>query len=157
MGEDSLHHNGLPLTPSAGAGRRVAAAGRRGHRPRPAHPGQPAAGEPPRERPAPLSRPIRLSNERFVTDFGGAGLLSIGQLPEAVTGDGSLKEAAPALPGDKFALVFARVPGSLLVGRPGQNEDICARFTNDRGFRSVVWEWLSHAAYRRPKQSSPGE
>jgi type I restriction enzyme R subunit len=74
-----------------------------------------------------------------------------------VTGDGSLKEAAPALPGDKFALVFARVPESLLVERLEQNEDICARFTNDRGFRDVVWEWLSRAAYRRPKQSSAAE
>jgi type I restriction enzyme R subunit len=58
-------------------------------------------------------------------------------------------------PGDKFELVFKNLLETLFVERMDQNEEIFARFMNDRSFQKVVTGWLSTEAYR--KLNSPGE
>jgi type I restriction enzyme R subunit len=108
-----------------------------------------------REQPVPLSTLIDVINDRFGTDFNDADQLFFDQILEAAAGDESLKEAAQANPEDKFALVFAKVLESLFVERMEQNEDIFARFMNDRAFQDAVSEWLSRAAYKRLKATQP--
>ena len=46
---------------------------------------------------------------------------------------------------------------SLFVERMEQNEDIFARFMNDRAFQDAVSEWLSRKAYKRLKASTVAE
>jgi type I restriction enzyme R subunit len=104
-----------------------------------------------REQPVPLSRLIDVINERFGTDFIEGDQLFFDQIVEAATSDESLREAAGANPEEKFALVFATVLESLFVERMEQNEDIFARFMNDRAFQEAVSGWLTSEVYKRLK------
>jgi type I restriction enzyme R subunit len=73
------------------------------------------------------------------------------------TGDESLRLAAQANPEDKFALVFSRVLESLFVERMEQNEDIFARFMNDREFQEAVANWLTGEVYKRLKDGEQSD
>lgn len=110
-----------------------------------------------REQPVPLSTLIDVINDRFGTDFNDADQLFFDQILEAAAGDNSLREAAMANPEDKFALVFSKVLESLFIERMEQNEDIFARFMNDRAFQGAVSEWLSRAAYKRLKDTQTAD
>ena len=57
-------------------------------------------------------------------------------------------------PGDKFELVFKNLLEALFVERMDQNEEIFARFMNDRSFQKVVTGWLSTEAYRKLNSDS---
>jgi type I restriction enzyme R subunit len=63
--------------------------------------------------------------------------------------DGSLRQAAAVNPGDKFELVFKNLLEALFVERMDQNEEIFARFMNDKSFQRVVTAWLASEAYRK--------
>ncbi len=102
-----------------------------------------------REQPVPLSRLIDVINERFGTEFTEADQLFFDQIVEAALGDEALRQAAQANPEDKFALVFERVLESLFVDRMEQNEDIFARFMNDKGFQEMVAGWLVSEVYKK--------
>ncbi len=102
-----------------------------------------------REEPVLLSRLIDLVNERFGTDFNQADQLFFDQIVEAAITDESLKEAAAVNPGDKFELVFKNLLETLFVERMDQNEDIFARFMNDKAFQQVVTTWLASEAYHK--------
>jgi type I restriction enzyme R subunit len=102
-----------------------------------------------REEPVPLSRLIDLVNERFGTDFNQADQLFFDQIVEAAITDESLRQAAAVNPGDKFELVFKNLLETLFVERMDQNEDIFARFMNDKAFQRIVTGWLSSEAYKR--------
>lgn len=52
-------------------------------------------------------------------------------------------------PGDKFELVFKNLLETLFVERMDQNEEIFARFMNDKSFQKVVTGWLSEQAYEK--------
>jgi len=52
-------------------------------------------------------------------------------------------------PADKFALLFKRRLESLFVERIDQNEQLFARYMNDRDFQKVVSEWLGSEVYQR--------
>jgi type I restriction enzyme R subunit len=102
-----------------------------------------------REEPVLLSRLIDLVNERFGTDFNQADQLFFDQIVEAAITDESLRQAAAVNPGDKFELVFKNLLETLFVERMDQNEDIFARFMNDKAFQRIVTGWLSSEAYKR--------
>ena len=108
-----------------------------------------------REEAVPLSRLIDVVNDRFGTDFNQADQLFFDQIIEAAISDSALRQAAMVNPGDKFELVFKNLLEALFVERMDQNEEIFARFMNDRSFQKVVTGWLSTEAYR--KLNSPGE
>lgn len=108
-----------------------------------------------REEAVPLSRLIDVVNDRFGTDFNQADQLFFDQIIEAAISDRALRQAAMVNPGDKFELVFKNLLEALFVERMDQNEEIFARFMNDRSFQKVVTGWLSTEAYR--KLNSPGE
>jgi type I restriction enzyme R subunit len=102
-----------------------------------------------RDEEVPLSRLIDVVNERFGTDFTGADQLFFDQIIEAAAGETTLQEAAAANPEDKFALLFAGVLDTLFIERMEQNEDIFARFMNEKDFKRVVAEWVSRVVYAR--------
>jgi type I restriction enzyme, R subunit len=102
-----------------------------------------------REEAVPLSRLIDVVNDRFGTDFNQADQLFFDQIVEAAVSDGALKQAAAVNPGDKFELVFKNLLEALFVDRMDQNEEIFARFMNDKAFQNVVTGWLSSEAYRK--------
>ena len=52
-------------------------------------------------------------------------------------------------PEDKFELVFKNLLETLFVERMDQNEEIFARFMNDKAFQKVVTGWLASEAYQR--------
>jgi type I restriction enzyme R subunit len=101
------------------------------------------------EEPVPLSRLIDVVNDRFGTDFNQADELFFDQIIEAAISDAALKQAAAVNPGDKFELVFKNLLETLFVERMDQNEEIFARFMNDKSFQKVVTGWLSEQAYEK--------
>jgi type I restriction enzyme R subunit len=97
----------------------------------------------------PLSRLIDVINERFGTDFTDADQLFFDQIIEAAIADGSLQEAAAVNPEGKFALLFSGLLETLFIERMEQNEDIFARFMNERDFQGLVSDWISRQVYGR--------
>lgn len=106
------------------------------------------------EEAVPLSRLIDVVNDRFGTDFNQADQLFFDQIVEAAVSDAALKQAAAVNPGDKFELVFKNLLEALFVERMDQNEEIFARFMNDKSFQKVVTGWLSSEAYRKLRLTS---
>ncbi len=106
------------------------------------------------EEAVPLSRLIDVVNDRFGTDFNQADQLFFDQIVEAAVSDAALKQAAAVNPGDKFELVFKNLLEALFVERMDQNEEIFARFMNDKLFQKVVTGWLSSEAYRKLRLAS---
>ncbi len=106
------------------------------------------------EEAVPLSRLIDVVNDRFGTDFNQADQLFFDQIVEAAVTDLGLKQAAAANPGDKFELVFKNLLEALFVERMDQNEEIFARFMNDKSFQKIVTGWLSSEAYRKLRSSN---
>jgi len=102
-----------------------------------------------REEQVPLSRLIDVVNERFGTDFNNADQLFFDQIVEAALADASLRQAAIANPGEKFELLFKNLLEALFVERMDQNEEIFARYMNDKAFQGLVTNWLSTEAYAK--------
>jgi type I restriction enzyme R subunit len=107
------------------------------------------------EEAVPLSRLIDVVNDRFGTDFNQADQLFFDQIVEAAVLDAGLKQAAVVNPGDKFELVFKNLLEALFVERMDQNEEIFARFMNDKAFQKLVTNWLSTEAYRKLRLPLP--
>lgn len=108
------------------------------------------------EEAVPLSRLIDVVNDRFGTDFNQADQLFFDQIVEAAICDAELRQAATVNPGDKFELVFKNLLEALFVERIDQNEEIFARFMNDKSFQRVVTSWLASEAYRKLQTTSAG-
>lgn len=102
----------------------------------------------------PLSSLIDVINERFGTDFTDADQLFFDQIIEAAIEDSSLREAAAVNPEEKFALLFAGLLETLFIERMEQNEDVFARFMNEKDFQSLVSEWISRKVYSRFRSKS---
>nr|WP_292767911.1 type I restriction endonuclease [Mesorhizobium sp.] len=109
------------------------------------------------EEAVPLSRLIDVVNDRFGTDFNQADQLFFDQIVEAAISDAALRQAAAVNPGDKFELVFKNLLEALFVERMDQNEEIFARFMNDKSFQKVVTGWLSSEAYRKLNTSAEAQ
>ena len=62
---------------------------------------------------------------------------------------GAEQKSAINLPWGKFELVFKNLLETLFVERMDQNNEIFARFMNDKSFQKVVTGWLSSEAYRK--------
>ena len=102
-----------------------------------------------RDEEVPLSRLIDVVNDRFGTDFNNADQLFFDQIVEAALADADLRQAAIANPGEKFELLFKNLLEALFVERMDQNEEIFARFMNDKAFQGLVTNWLAMEAYSK--------
>jgi len=96
-----------------------------------------------------LSRLIDTLNDRFGTDFTNADQLFFDQIIEAAVADATLGEAAAVNPEEKFSLLFSSLLQTLFIERMEQNEDIFARFMNEKGFQNLVTDWISKEVYNR--------
>lgn len=96
-----------------------------------------------------LSQLIDIVNERFGTDFNQADQLFFDQIVEAATHSEELQQAAQVNSADKFALLFKRLLETFFVERMDQNEEIFARYMNDRNFQKLVSDGLSSEVYQR--------
>ncbi len=94
-----------------------------------------------------LSRLIELVNERFGTDFTATDELFFKQISDEAVADESLRQAAQANSIDNFRYVFDHALTGLFIDRMGQNQEIFARFMNDKAFQKVVTEHLLHQVY----------
>ncbi|GGB75911.1 hypothetical protein [Blastomonas aquatica] len=99
------------------------------------------------EEQVPLSRLIDVVNERFGTDFNNADQLFFHRFVEVALAGASLGQAAIANPGEKFELLFKNLLEALFVEPVDQNEEIFARFMNDKTFRGLVTNWFATEAY----------
>ncbi|MDC0406545.1 type I restriction endonuclease [Gammaproteobacteria bacterium] len=107
-----------------------------------------------REEEVPLSRLIDVVNDRFGTSFNNADQLFFDQIVESALADVSMRQAAIANPGEKFELLFKNLLESLFIERMDQNEEIYARFMNDKAFQGLVTSWLASDAYSKFRSAS---
>lgn len=103
-----------------------------------------------------LSRLIELINERFGTDFTAADELFFEQIREEAVADESLRQAAHANTIENFRYVFDQALTGLFIDRMEQNQDIFARFMNDKAFQKVVAEHLLHQVYDQITSETSG-
>lgn len=103
----------------------------------------------------PLSQLIDIINDRFGTDFNQADQLFFDQIVEAATHSEDLQQAAQVNSADKFVLLFKRLLETLFVERMDQNEEIFARYMNDRHFQKAVSDFLGVEVYQRLTGNKP--
>jgi len=96
-----------------------------------------------------LSMLIDIINDRFGTDFKPADELFFNQMREEAASDESLIQAAKANPIENFKYVFDKALEDLFIDRMEQNEDIFARFMNDKEFQKVVSSHLLEQVYEQ--------
>jgi type I restriction enzyme, R subunit len=107
-----------------------------------------------------LSRLIDVVNERFGTDFKPADELFFSQIREEALADSSLQQAALVNSIDNFKFVFDKALEGLFIDRMDQNQEIFARYMNDRQFQEIVAATLLRQVYKQIReraQSSTAE
>jgi type I restriction enzyme R subunit len=96
-----------------------------------------------------LSRLIDIVNERFGTEFKPADELFFNQLREEAVADSVLQQAALANTLENFKFVFDKALEGLFIDRMEQNEEIFARYMNDKDFQQVVTNVLLRQVYNQ--------
>ena len=96
-----------------------------------------------------LSKLIELLNERFGTQFTPADQLFFDQIQEHAAENAELRQAALANTLDAFKYVFDRALEGLFIDRMEQNEEITAKFMNEKEFRDLVSQQLLKEVYEQ--------
>ena len=102
-----------------------------------------------------LSKLIDILNERFGTDFKPADQLFLDSIREDAVADAGIRQAAMANTMENFGYVFLKALEGLFIGRMEQNEDITARFINDKDFQNVVGKHLLRTVYEQIRSDLP--
>lgn len=103
-----------------------------------------------------LSKLIDILNERFGTDFKPADQLFLDSIREDAIADAGIRQAAMANTVENFGYVFLKALEGLFIDRMEQNEDITARFINDKDFQDVVGKHLLRTVYEQIRSEKPG-
>ena len=101
-----------------------------------------------------LSKLIDVLNERFGTDFKPGDQLFFDSIKEDAIANPDLKQAALANTMENFGYVFLKTLEGLFIDRMEQNEDITAKYLNDKEFQDAVGKQLLKEVYeeiRTPK------
>jgi type I restriction enzyme R subunit len=96
-----------------------------------------------------LSKLIEIINERFGTSFTQADELFFSQIREEAIADEQLQQAATANALEGFKIVFDKALEGLFIGRMEQNEEITAKFLDDKEFRGAVSRYLLKQVYEQ--------
>jgi len=105
-----------------------------------------------------LSRLIDILNERFGTEFKPADQLFLDSIREDALANSSLRQAALANTMENFGYVFLKALEGLFIDRMEQNEEITARFMNEKEFQEVVGRNLLKRVYEQiRKEQSQAE
>ncbi len=102
-----------------------------------------------REEHVPFSRIVDVVNTRFGTDFTQADQYFFDQIVESAIQNEDIILAAQANPQDKFTLMFKSILQQLFVERIDQNEDIFARYMEEKDFNKTVTELLAKEAFNK--------
>jgi phage repressor protein C with HTH and peptisase S24 domain len=92
---------------------------------------------------------IDILNERFGTDFKPADQLFLDSIREDAVTDEGIRQAAMANTMENFGYVFLKALEGLFIDRMEQNEDITARFINDKDFQDEVGKHLLRTVYEQ--------
>lgn len=99
-----------------------------------------------------LSRLVDLLNERFGTEFKPADQLFFDSIREDAVADADLRQAARANTLENFGYVFLKALEGLFIDRMEQNEEITARFMNEKEFQDVVGRFLTKQVYEQIRE-----
>jgi type I restriction enzyme R subunit len=102
-----------------------------------------------------LSKLIDILNDRFGTDFKPADQLFFESILEDAVSNSSLRQAALANSMENFGYVFLKALESLFVDRMEQNEEITAKYLNEKDFRDTVGQSLLKQVYEQIRQEKP--
>lgn len=94
-----------------------------------------------------LSQLIDILNDRFGTDFKPADQLFLDSIREDAVADKDLRQAAMANSMENFGYKFLGVLEDLFIERIEQNEEMTARFINEKEFKSVIGRNLLEKVY----------
>jgi type I restriction enzyme R subunit len=101
-----------------------------------------------------LSKLIDILNERFGTEFKPADQLFFDAIREDAVADPAVRQAAMANTLENFGYVFVKALESLFIDRMEQNEDITAKFLNEKDFKDIVGKHLTTKVYEQIRAES---
>jgi len=96
-----------------------------------------------------LSQLIDILNERFGTNFKPGDQLFFDSIREDAMADSGLRQAALANTMENFGYVFLKALEGLFIDRMEQNEDITARYLNEKDFQKIVGQRLLKQVYEQ--------
>ena len=96
-----------------------------------------------------LSKLIDILNERFGTEFKPGDQLFFDSIREDAVADFDLRQAALANTMENFSYVFLKALEGLFIDRMEQNEEITAKFLNDKEFQHIVGQHLLKEVYEQ--------
>ena len=96
-----------------------------------------------------LSKLIDILNERFGTEFKPGDQLFFDSIREDAMADPDLRQAALANTMENFGYVFHKALEGLFIDRMEQNEEITAKFLNDKEFQHAVRQYLLKEVYEQ--------
>jgi type I restriction enzyme R subunit len=85
-----------------------------------------------------LSQLIDILNEHLGTDFKPADQLFFDSICEDAVSDTNLRQAAMANTMENFGYVFLKALDGLFIDRIDQNEEIAAKFINEKEFQKKI-------------------
>ena len=95
-----------------------------------------------------LSKLIDILNERFGTEFKPGDQLFFDSIREDAVADTNLRQAAIANTMENFGYVFRKALEGLFIDRMEQNEEITAKFMNEKDFQNAVTKHLLEQVYK---------
>jgi type I restriction enzyme R subunit len=105
-----------------------------------------------------LSKLIDILNQRFGTEFRPADQLFLDSIREDALADSNLRQAALANTMENFGYVFLKALEGLFIDRMDQNEEITAKFMNEKDFKDVIGQHLLKQVYDHVRsQESPSQ
>jgi type I restriction enzyme R subunit len=104
-----------------------------------------------------LSKLIDILNERFGTEFKPGDQLFFDSICEDAVADTNLRQAAIANTMENFGYVFRKVLEGLFIDRMEQNEEITAKFMNEKDFQNAVTKHLLEQVYVQIREEDAQE
>ena len=96
-----------------------------------------------------LSKLIDILNERFGTEFKPGDQLFFDSIREDAVANSDLRQTALANTMENFSYVFLKALEGLFIDRMEQNEEITAKFFNDKEFQNLVGQHLLKEVYEQ--------
>ena len=96
-----------------------------------------------------LSQLIDILNERFGTSFKPGDQLFFDSIKEDAVADPDLQQSAMVNTKENFNYVFKKALENLFIDRMDQNEEITAKFLNEKEFREIVSQDLLEQVYEQ--------
>lgn len=101
-----------------------------------------------------LSQLIDILNERFGTNFKPGDQLFFDSIREDAVADSGLRQAALANTMENFGYVFLKSLEGLFIDRIDQNEEITAKYLNEKEFQEVVGQKLFKQVYEQIRKEN---